>query len=315
MPGTMAGRRFSRNSSSDSGTTGAVTLAATVGHKSFESQRVTMRRRTFLRAAASSTVAGAAGCLSTPGGGSDTYLSDPDRKWDPEDLPFPAYGQALPEVTLTDPVADREVTTTEFDRDVVMTFFYSHCMSICPVLIRALERIQEHAASDGHGDDVVFLAVTFDPERDDGDRLRAYAHERGVDLDAGNWHFLRPSPDRTKEVVQETFGVSFKRTGGSDGGSTASGAEAGTTTGTEAGTTTGASEGTTTGADAETTTPTAETTTLAATPAASGNYMFTHQGLILLANREDYVERAYLDTAPSWQNIYEDFERLREREG
>lgn len=307
MPGTMARRRFSRNSSSDSGTTGAVTLAATVAHKPFESQNDTMRRRTFLRAAASSTVAGAAGCLSTPGGGSDTYLSDPDRKWDPEDLPFPAYGQTLPSVTLTDPVADREVTTTEFDRDVVMTFFYSHCMSICPVLIRALERIQKHAAPDGHGDDVVFLAVTFDPERDDGDRLRAYADERGVDLDAGNWHFLRPSPDRTKDVVQETFGVSFQRTSGSDGGST--------TTGAEAKTTTGAGEGTTTGTDTETTTSSAETTTAGVTPAASGNYMFTHQGLILLANREDYVERAYLDTAPSWQNIYEDFERLREREG
>ncbi|MFT4889994.1 MAG: protein SCO1/2 [Halobacteriales archaeon] len=268
-----------------------------------------MRRRTFLRAAASSTVAGAAGCLSSPAGGSDTYLSDPDRKWDPEDLPFPAYGQTLPAVTLTDPVADREVTTTEFDRDVMMTFFYSHCMSICPVLIRALERIQEHAASDGHGDDVVFLAVTFDPQRDDGDRLRAYADERGVDLAAGNWHFLRPSPDRVKTVVQETFGVSFKRTDGSDGGTT-------TGTGDETATTGSTATGTPTVAEAETTSPgSAETTTGGVTPAATGNYMFAHQGLILLANRDDYVERAYLGTAPSWQNIYEDFERLREREG
>jgi protein SCO1/2 len=263
-----------------------------------------MRRRTFLTATASGTVAGVAGCLGEfggSGGNADTHLSAPDTDHDPETLPYPAYGQALPEVTLTDPIADREVTTTEFDRDVLMTFFYSHCMSVCPVLIAAMEGVQERAAAKGYGDDVVFLAVTFDPQRDDGERLRKYAKQRDVDLDAGNWHFLRPdSPDRAKTVVQETFGVNFRRTSGMGGG---------TTTGS------GGETSSKPDADAETETVTsADTTTDATTPAATGNYMFTHLGLILLANRDGFVERAYQGNAPAWKPIYEDFETLRKRE-
>ena len=266
-----------------------------------------MRRRTFLTAAASGTVAGVAGCLGDSGdsgGNADTYLSAPDTDHDPETLPYPAYGQPLPEVTLTDPIAGREVTTTEFDRDVLMTFFYSHCMSVCPVLIAAMEGVQEQAAAKGYGDDVVFLAVTFDPQRDDGERLQKYAKKRDVDLDAGNWHFLRPdSPSRAKTVVQETFGVNFRRTSGMGGGTT-------TTAGTDAETATK----TTRIDETETVTP-ADETTDATTPAATGNYMFTHLGLILLANRDDHVERAYQGNAPAWKPIYEDFERLRKNEG
>lgn len=262
-----------------------------------------MRRRTFLTAAASGTVAGVTGCLGglgRSGGNPDTYLSKPDAEHGPETLPYPAYGQPLPEVTLTDPIADREVTTTEFDRDVLMTFFYSHCMSVCPVLIAAMEGVQERAAATGYGDDVVFLAVTFDPQRDDAERLREYANTRDVDLDAGNWHFLRPdSPASAKTVVQETFGVNFRRTSGMDSGTTTAAETAPKTTRID---------------ETETATP-ADTATNATTPAATGDYMFSHLGLILLANRDDHVERAYQGNAPAWKPIYEDFERLRKNEG
>jgi protein SCO1/2 len=277
-------------------------LAGTVAHKTVQSQPRTMRRRTYLRTAAIGTVGGIAGCLGGSGGDSNTYLSDPGGEWDPETLPHPAYGQELPEVTLTDPVADRAVTTTEFDRDVFVTFFYSHCMSICPILISVLERIQEKAAADGHREDVVFLAVTFDPQRDDGERLHNYGEKMDVSLDS-NWHFLRPdSRERAKTVVQETFGVRFERTEGNGGA---------TTTGT-------ANRTATTEPDATDTDETAGndgTTTPGSTPAAMEGYMFAHQGLILLANRDDYVERSYLSTNPSLTTIYDDFETLRGKEG
>ena len=177
-----------------------------------------MDRRTYLTTAATAGVLGTAGCIgSVLGDGEDgqTYLDEPEgRQLTSSDLPYPAYGQDLPAVTLQAPLSDRQVSTTEFgDRNVVMTFFYSHCNTVCPVLIASLKRLQDTAAQQGFGDDVVFLAVTFDPQRDDAARLQQYADTMSVDHDAENWHFLRPDGrDRAKKVDQDTYGVTFERT-------------------------------------------------------------------------------------------------------
>jgi protein SCO1/2 len=223
-----------------------------------------MNRRDFLRLSGVGATAAVAGCLGGATGGSgDTYLPPPERDADPADLPYPAHGQPLPEVTLTNPLSGTEVTTTGFDRDVVMTFFYSHCQTVCPVLIGTLRNLQTRALNDDRGDEVVFLPVTFDPERDDAARLRSYADRMNVNLDAGNWQFLRPeSPERAKTVVDDTYGVFFERTH----------------------------------------------------PEEMDMYMFTHAALVLLANRNGYVERAYRGPRPPEDRIYEDLTTLRKRE-
>jgi len=223
-----------------------------------------MHRRRYLTAAATVGALGTAGCVgSIPGGGESdrTYLDEPDRQVSSSDLPYPAHGQELPEVTLRAPIADREVTTTDFDgRDVVMTFFYSHCNTVCPILISDLKRVQEVASREGFADDVVFLAVTFDPQRDDAERLGQYADLMRVDLDAGNWYFLRPGGrDRAKAVVQDTYGVTFERTKATG----------------------------------------------------EGEYMFNHLGLVLLANDEQVVERAYSGSEPKSKRLVADIERIR----
>ncbi|WP_136715754.1 SCO family protein [Halorientalis salina] len=176
-----------------------------------------MHRRTYLSTAATAGLVGTAGCIDSVLGDDDgrTYLDEPEgRQVESADLPYPAYGQDLPEATLDAPLADRQVTTTEFgNRNVIMTFFYSHCNTVCPVLVSSLKRVQATASQDGYADDVVFLAVTFDPQRDDAQRLREYADTMRVETDADNWYFLRPEGrDRATDVVQDTFGVTFERT-------------------------------------------------------------------------------------------------------
>lgn len=177
-----------------------------------------MNRRRYLSMAATAGVLGTAGCIGSLGGNSgkeQTYLNEPEgRQFDSSDYPYPAWGQDLPEVTLHAPIADRDITTTEFDgKNVVITFIYTNCNTVCPVLTSSLKRVQDHAAENGYSDDVVFLEVTFDPKRDDAERLKQYADTMNVDLDADNWYFLRPeSHDRAKEVAQETYGVTFEKT-------------------------------------------------------------------------------------------------------
>lgn len=229
-----------------------------------------MDRRTYLAAAATAGATALAGCFGgatgsrSDGPEQDTYLDSPDSQVDPEDLPYPGYGQQLPDVTLPAPLHGEEVSVRQFDSDVFVTFFYSYCQTVCPRLVGAFRNIQAEAGSDGYGDDVTFLAVTFDPERDTESRLREYAEHMNVDTEAGNWYFLRPeSVSRAETVVTEEFGVAFQRT----------------------------------------------------EPEDMDRYMFNHFSLIALGNAGGFVERAYTHKRPAWQELYDDFTTLREREG
>lgn len=168
-----------------------------------------MRRRAMLRVTGASLAGGLAGCL---GGQPETYL-EATKDRDPDVYPYPVHGQRLPAATLSAPLRDETIDLRGFDdRDVVLTFFYSHCQTVCPRLISALRNVQTAAAEDGHTDDLALVAVTFDPARDTADRLREYADLMNVDRSLGNWYFLRPeSPERAKTVVQDRYGVVFEK--------------------------------------------------------------------------------------------------------
>ena len=211
-------------------------------------------RRAFLGTVGSVGVGGLAGCLGAASG--NTHLPPPDRPGEASDLAYPAHGQKVPDVSVPAPLHGETISPRDFDTTVLLTFFYSHCESVCPRLISALRNVQTTAGEEGYGDEINFLPMTFDPARDTAARLREYAEASRVDLDAGNWYFLRPDgPDRAEAVVHETFGLKFVRTDPS--------------------------------------------------PEMEG-YMFTHMALILLVNPSGYVERAYVDKQPVWQDIYED---------
>jgi protein SCO1/2 len=173
-----------------------------------------MRRRRFLATAgASASTVGLAGCLGFGDANPDVALAEPDREYESSDVPYPAWGERIPDVSLPSPIDGTTVRLRDVSKPSVMTFFYSHCNTVCPVLISALRNVQTHATNEGYDDEVAFYPTTFDPQRDDAGRLRTYGEEMNVDVDADNWHFLRPeTKDRAKEVVQEQFGVTFQRT-------------------------------------------------------------------------------------------------------
>ncbi|WP_256290734.1 SCO family protein [Halobellus inordinatus] len=172
-----------------------------------------MQRRTYLRGAATAGVLGTAGCLGLGDSNPDVALPEPDREYTSEELPYPAWGQRIPDATLPDPIDGGEVSVRSVGKPQLLTFFYSHCNTVCPVLIQSMRNVQAHSLEQEYADAVAFFPVTFDPQRDDAERLRTYGEEMNVALDAGNWHFLRPeSKARAKAVVQEQFGVNFQRT-------------------------------------------------------------------------------------------------------
>jgi protein SCO1/2 len=177
----------------------------------------TYDRRTVLRAVGATAVGvSVAGCLgirdSRPEG---TVLSPPenyDRRKE-LDLPYPKYGESLPEVTVPAPLHDREVTTTEFvgERHAMLTFVYTSCVTVCPGLTTTLRRVQADSIDEGYADEFAFMPVTFDPEQDTPEAIDEYCDSMGVNREVDNWYFLRPeTPDRAKAVVEETFGVAFE---------------------------------------------------------------------------------------------------------
>ncbi|MFU1783199.1 SCO family protein [Haloarcula japonica] len=180
-----------------------------------------MRRRTVLKSTgAVGTIVGVAGCL---GGGRfgdsnpDVVLEEPDREFESSDVPYLAWGEQVPDVSVATPTESREVRLRDIETPALLTFFYSHCQTVCPVLISTQRNIQSHAQNNGYADAVTFLPMTFDPARDTAERLGAYADEMNVDADSENWQFLRPaSKQRAREVIQDQFGVMFQRTDSED---------------------------------------------------------------------------------------------------
>lgn len=188
-----------------------------------------MDRRTYLGTVGLAGITSVAGCLGEAlgnGNGDANGNGDTDRSRDPDavleppaqdmsEASHPSYGDEFPATSAPDPLSGETVTTDQFedDRTVLMTFFYTNCPDgVCPALLLRLRRAQEVAAEEGYGDDVAFLAMTFDPERDTATELQTFGEQQGVDLDAGNWHFMRPERYETaKEIVNGTYGLPIEK--------------------------------------------------------------------------------------------------------
>ncbi|MFC5279477.1 SCO family protein [Halorubrum rubrum] len=179
-----------------------------------------MRRRALLGGMGAAAIGSVAGCTTRllddeP----DGVVLEPqeDQIADAEDLSYPAYGQPLPEFELRAPLAGETISSTDLDRTAIVTAIFTSCPAECGILLNRLVGVQRRVAEAGLTDSVVFLPITFDPERDDAQAFRENAESLGVDLEAGNWHYLRPdSPADAKAVVEDRLGIGFERKTESD---------------------------------------------------------------------------------------------------
>jgi protein SCO1/2 len=179
-----------------------------------------MDRRTYLLSAAATGIAATGGCLSLPFQSStgQTVLPEPEgRRADSEDLAYPAYGQQFPEFELPDATSDAVIDTAALESAAIVTAFFASCPAECGVLLSHLASIQRRTIDRGLTDEISFLPITFDPERDDAEKLRSNAERRGVDLSAGNWHNLRPADaEAARAIVTDKLGVEYVKTEDSD---------------------------------------------------------------------------------------------------
>nr|WP_084904295.1 SCO family protein [Burkholderia ubonensis] len=110
---------------------------------------------------------------------------------------------ALPPVEL---VRDDGKTVSLVDelndgRPVILTFIYTSCTTICPMISQTLERLQGELGSDR--DKVHIVSISIDPEEDTPARLRAYAAR----FEAGpEWQHYTGSVDASI-AAQRAFNV------------------------------------------------------------------------------------------------------------
>ena len=116
-----------------------------------------------------------------------------------------APGAAVPDFTLTDS-RHQQVTLSAFRGKIVaVNFMYTTCQlpDYCVRMVNHFSALQRRFAA-ALGRDLVFLTITFDPQRDTPDVLADYARQWKPDLNA--WHFLTGTVQQVQPVL-DSFGV------------------------------------------------------------------------------------------------------------
>lgn len=113
-------------------------------------------------------------------------------------------GRPAPDFTLTD-YRGQTVSLSDFrGKVVVLTFIYTECPDVCPVIARTLQTAYEQLPEERQ-DDVALIAITVDPGRDTPQALQEFSERHGL-ADNPNWYALRGDPT-TLEQVWQAYGI------------------------------------------------------------------------------------------------------------
>jgi len=108
----------------------------------------------------------------------------------------------MPEVTLEDSKG-REYGFSEFEgKYIMMTYIYTRCSTVCPQLEKNLAEVYEAIPENYLGEDIVFLSVSFDPDRDTPEILDRYRTYFGSDGE--KWRMARvPDKEELQNLLDE----------------------------------------------------------------------------------------------------------------
>lgn len=118
-------------------------------------------------------------------------------------------GTSLPEpieahdFTLTDQYGDTFTLSDQRGTVVLLFFGYTHCPDVCPTTLARWKQVQNALGDDA--DNVTFVFITVDPERDTRARLRAHLANFGSD-------FVGLTGETARlEAVYQAYGVYYEK--------------------------------------------------------------------------------------------------------
>jgi protein SCO1 len=111
----------------------------------------------------------------------------------------------FPNVTLEDS-KERTYSFSEFEgKYVMLTFIYTACTDVCPQLEMNLAEVYKKIPEKYIGEDIVFLSISFDPDRDDIAALQKYSHF--FNSDEETWRMTRIPDKQELRSLLDAFGV------------------------------------------------------------------------------------------------------------
>ena len=98
----------------------------------------------------------------------------------------------------------------------VMGFIYTHCPDICPMTTHNMYLTEKELKKNGI-EDVKFVALSFDPERDSPEVLKKFADVR--ELDFNSWTLLTGEKNTVNELMKrfDVKAIKTDETTGEDG--------------------------------------------------------------------------------------------------
>lgn len=111
--------------------------------------------------------------------------------------------EPAPAFTLTNQDGKRVALKELRGRPVVLTFLYTTCTNVCPVLLQVMISAEQQLG-EAERNGVRFAGITVDPKRDTPERLRTYMKERG--LEPARWQLLTGSLAEATRVAAD-YGV------------------------------------------------------------------------------------------------------------
>jgi protein SCO1 len=122
------------------------------------------------------------------------------------DKRLPVIG-AAPPFTLTSQEGKPVALADLRGKVVAVTFIYTGCPDICPLLTQKMVDVQDALGAD-FGAKIAFVSISLDPERDTPEVLKDYAQFWGANL--AGWSFLTGSPEAVRDVTRR-YGVFFAK--------------------------------------------------------------------------------------------------------
>lgn len=93
------------------------------------------------------------------------------------------------------------------DKVVVLSFFFTSCVNVCPAMSMALAKLQSNLG-DKLGKDVYIITVTKDPATDTPQKLREWGKTTGV---KPGWTMVTGKPAAIEKIVRDFTGDALGR--------------------------------------------------------------------------------------------------------
>ncbi|MBU9722998.1 MULTISPECIES: SCO family protein [Bacillaceae] len=111
----------------------------------------------------------------------------------------------FPEVMLEDSNEEKYPISEFKGSYVFITFMYTACGTICPILEMNMGQVYRQIPEEYVGEDITFLSISFDPERDDPETLKEYMEL--FYADGETWRMARVNDDGELQHLLDEIGV------------------------------------------------------------------------------------------------------------